>query len=103
MAKYLFETFENIDEGDVIPLPESVGRSTVRLAPGGVEGQTVLAAAVGQGDTSDYVVRTTRESEPDLPDGSVVLGVQEGRNQYQDAALWYAVPLSRFRLGGDDT
>lgn len=97
MSSYTFNTVENPSEGDSVSLPYEVGRSTVRLGPSGVEGRSVVIAWVGQGDTAPYILRTTTDTNPDFPEGAVVLGVQEGKNEWQDVRLWYAVPRSLYR------
>ena len=83
--------------GEVVELPEEVGRVDVGRFGGGAHGDGVLRIAVtGSSDNlSEYVVLKVHGDSADLEEGSQVLGVDLSQEE-----LWYAVPRSAYNDGG---
>ena len=82
------------DEGDIIELPETVGRVDTFYDQRPSRGVNFEMTVVGRGDLQEYILLNTGGLNPSVEDGAQILA-----NDVQKSELWYAVPLSQY--GGD--
>ena len=81
--------------GEMVELPETVGRVDVARYGGGQYGNGTLKIAVtGRGDMAEYVTLKVHGDSADIEDGSQILGVDVATDE-----LWYAVPVSAYGGG----
>lgn len=83
--------------GDVVELPENVGRVNVdRTGSPKIGYGEFHIGVVGQGDMKAYVLAKTRADEAEMEDGSLVLGIDGATG-----ATWFAIPHSAYSDGGE--
>jgi len=80
------------EEGDIIELPETVGRVDTFYDHRPSRGVNFEMTVVGRGDLAENVLLKTENDA--VEDGSQVLA-----SDVKHSELWYAVPLSQY--GGD--
>lgn len=79
------------EEGDVVNLPETVGRVNIFNDSGPASGERFVIAVVGRGDTEEHVLLSTPLESGDIEEGAQILATYVSANK-----LWYAVPLDAY-------
>lgn len=76
-------------EGDVISLPETVGRVDAWHDTRPARGTNFEMTVVGRGDLKEYVLLSTGGTNPTVEDGAQILATD-----VETATLWYCLPRS---------
>lgn len=103
MTQVSVKVFE-VEEGRTVSLPENVERARVERTQYGASGGSSKAVVIGTADKlSKYVIRSKDNPSGDIDfyDGTIVLGVELAANPHADPTLWFAVPQSLYRQGGE--
>ncbi|MFC7026826.1 hypothetical protein ACFQJ5_03265 [Halomicroarcula sp. GCM10025324] len=80
------------EEGDVVELPETVGRvDSWHDYRGAASGTRFEMTVVGSGELAEYVLLSTSIGASEIEDGAQVLAAD-----VEHAAVWYAVPRSAY-------
>ena len=80
------------DVGDVIELPETVGRVDTWHDTRPARGTNFEMTVVGRGDLQEHVLLSTGGENPTVEDGAQVLATD-----VETATLWYCLPRSAWR------
>ena len=79
------------DEGDIIELPETVGRVDTFYDHRPAQGVNFEMTVIGRGDLQEYVLLKAVGLDKSVEDGAQILA-----NDVKKSELWYAVPLSNY-------
>lgn len=84
------------EEGDVVELPETVGRVDTYNDSAPASGERFTIAVVGRGVPEEHVLLSTPLESGEIEDGAQVLAAYVSSNE-----LWYAVPKTAYGAGGN--
>lgn len=79
------------EEGDIIELPENVGRVDTFYDHRPARGVNFEMAAVGRGECAEYVLLKAVGEKPSVEEGAQILATDVKHSE-----VWYAVPLSQY-------
>lgn len=84
------------EEGDIIDLPENIGRVDTFHDNSPSGGVNFEMAVVGNGETEEHVLLKAVGEDPNVEDGAQILAADVERME-----LWYAIPLAAYGGGSE--
>ena len=82
---------QSCEEGDIIELPETVGRVDTFYDHRPARGVNFEMTVVGRGGREEYVLLKAGGESPSVEEGAQILATDVKHSE-----LWYAVPLSQY-------